>query len=51
MKLKDYLKAVEPTVADIGKKFPIKLQIVKKAPKKPHRKGKGKPKAVKRKKR
>ncbi len=51
MKIKDYLQAVEPAVADIGKKFPIKLQIVKKAPKKPHHKGKGKPKAAKRKKR
>ncbi len=47
MKLKDYIKLVEPQLADIGKKFPIKLQwqTVKAKPKKAHRKGKGKPKA------
>ena len=48
LKVKDYFSMVEPKVADIGKKFPIKLQIVKKAkPKKIHRKGRGKPKAKK----
>ncbi|MFA6588097.1 MAG: YbaK/EbsC family protein [Patescibacteria group bacterium] len=48
LKVKDYIGMVEPTIADIGKKFPIKLQIVKKSkPKKIHHKGKGKPKARK----
>ena len=53
MKLKDYLKLVEPTLGDIGKKFPIKLQwqTVKAKPKKAHKKGKGKPKNFKAKKR
>ena len=48
LKTKDYLKAVEPTLGDIGKKFPIKLQwqTVKPKPKKIHRKGKGKPRAA-----
>lgn len=48
LKVKDYIGMVEPKIADIGKKFPIKLQIVKKSkPKKAHRKGKGKPKSHK----
>lgn len=53
LKTKDYLRAVEPTLADIGKKFPIKLQwqTVKAKPKKVHRKGKGKPKKAMAKKR
>lgn len=53
MKLKDYIKLVEPTLGDIGKKFPIKLQwqTVKSKPKKVHRKGKGKPQKSKAKKR
>lgn len=48
MKLKDYLKLVEPTIGDIGKKFPIKLQwqTVKAKPKKAHKKGKGKPRTT-----
>jgi len=48
LKTKDYLKAVEPTLADIGKKFPIKLQwqTTKAKPKKVHRKGKGQPRTT-----
>lgn len=48
LKTKDYLKAVEPMLGDIGKKFPIKLQwqTVKAKTKKVHKKGKGKPRTT-----
>lgn len=44
MKLKDYVRLATPLVADIGKKFPIKLQVVKKTSKKKHAPGKRRPK-------
>ncbi|RJO59597.1 hypothetical protein C4546_01365 [Candidatus Parcubacteria bacterium] len=40
LKVKDYLGMVEPKIADIGKKFPIKLQIKIKQPKAKPRKTK-----------
>ena len=48
MKLKEYLALVEPTLGDIGKKFPVKLQwqTVKAKPKKVHKKGKGQPRTT-----